>query len=85
MTGCALAGTQHGVRHHRATLADGRELFVKQGPAEQIAAEAAGLRWLGEARAAAVPEVIAAAGDLLVLPLLPAGHAGPDEARRMRG
>ena len=82
VTGCAPAGTQHGVRHHRATLADGRELFVKQGPAVQIAAEAAGLRWLGEARAAAVPGVVAAGGDLLALPLLPAGHADPMAARR---
>ncbi len=82
VTGCATAGIQHGVRHYRATLADGRAVFVKQGPAGQIAAEAVGLRWLGDARAAAVPEVIAAAGDLLVLPLLPAGHASPDAARR---
>jgi hypothetical protein len=38
VTGCAPAGIQHGVRQHRVTLADGRQLFVKQGPAEQIAA-----------------------------------------------
>ncbi|TDE56084.1 fructosamine kinase [Nonomuraea mesophila] len=60
-------GSSHGWRLHRGVLDDGREVFVKsgRGHAELFASEAAGLRWLGEA--IAVPEVIEAAPDRLVL------------------
>lgn len=57
----------------RLTLADGTSLFAKTwpggGPALEgfFAAEAAGLRWLGEAGAVAVPEVVAALDELLAL------------------
>lgn len=43
---------------HRATLADGRTVFVKSGTSG-YAAEAAGLRWLAEPAALPVPEVLA--------------------------
>jgi fructosamine-3-kinase len=48
----------------RAVLADGRSLFVKTRPgadAAEYEAEAAGLRWLAEARALPVPAVLACA------------------------
>jgi fructosamine-3-kinase len=54
-------------------LADGRALFVKTNarpPAGMFPAEARGLRWLTEARALRIPEVIAATEDVLVLELL---------------
>jgi fructosamine-3-kinase len=55
----------------RLELADGRPVFAKtspDAPAGGYAAEAAGLRWLGDAPGGpAVPEVLAVADDLLVL------------------
>jgi fructosamine-3-kinase len=48
------------------TLADGRTVFAKsnaRAPAGMFAAEARGLRFLAEARALRVPEVLAVAGD----------------------
>jgi fructosamine-3-kinase len=55
-------GSSHGAGHYRCRFADGRELFVKsvssaEGAAE-LTAEANGLRWLGEAGAVPVPEVM---------------------------
>ena len=47
---------------HRATLADGTEVFVKSHadpPPGFYASEARGLAWLAEARAVGVPEVLA--------------------------
>jgi fructosamine-3-kinase len=70
---CRGIGGQHGVRHYRATLADGRTVFAKlAGPEGSGAAafeagdlapagfeaEARGLRWLGDAGAVPVPEVL---------------------------
>ncbi|HET6283483.1 MAG TPA: fructosamine kinase family protein [Polyangia bacterium] len=54
------------------TLADEREVFVKtnaNAPSGMFAAEARGLAWLAEARALAVPQVLAAS---------PAGGGGPE-------
>ena len=66
-------------------LADGRRLFVKTNraaPPGMFAAEAGGLRWLAEARAVRVPEVIAVAEDFLALEWLERGprRRGFDEA-----
>ena len=59
---CRVIGGQFGVRHWRATLADGRAVFAKiagGGAGDPgFGAEARGLRWLGEAEAAPVPGVI---------------------------
>ena len=55
-----LTGSQHQARHYRATLADGRVVFVKEaaaGPAGALDAEARGLGWLGGAGAVPVPGV----------------------------
>jgi fructosamine-3-kinase len=54
----------------RLTLEDGASVFaktLKDAPEGFFAAEAAGLRWLREARAVAVPEVLAELPDLLAL------------------
>lgn len=82
-------GGGHGARHFRAKLADGRELFVKSiahAPAGEAAArltaEAAGLRWLGEASAAPVPTVFICEKALLALAWLP--QASPDRAAAER-
>src|SRR5581483_1808216 len=83
---CRAIGGQHGVRHYRAELTDGRAVFAKisagapdggdgaaaarRGPGGGPAgfeAEARGLRWLGEAGAAPVPEVVAWDAAALVI------------------
>src|SRR5215472_16724161 len=73
-------GGGHGAAHYRAVLADGRELFVKSGPA--LDAEATGLRWLGEAGVAPVPEVIFISNEMLALPWLPEASADRAAAER---
>jgi fructosamine-3-kinase len=55
---------------YRAELADGRAVFVKTNekpPPEMYPAEAHGLAWLGEAKALAIPEVLAVSSAFLVL------------------
>lgn len=62
---------------YSVTLADGRACFVKTNrapPAGMFPAEARGLVWLGEAKAARVPQVIAADERFLVLELVRPGH-----------
>ena len=72
----------------RLTLDDGGSLFVKSwsgpGPAPDgfFAAEAAGLRWLAEPGAVAVPEVVVATDELLALAWVPSGPATPAAAER---
>lgn len=82
--GLRAAGAQHGYRHLTAALDDGREVFVKSAPdgghPEAFAAEANGLRWLGEAGGVPVPEVLGAGDDLLVIELLPPGAPTPEAA-----
>ncbi|MEU6039778.1 fructosamine kinase family protein [Actinomadura sp. NPDC047616] len=78
-------GGSHSWTLHRASLADGREVFVKAAAADGgfFAAEAAGLRWLAEAGPhAPVPEVLAADEHTLVLPWLPAEPPTPRAAER---
>ena len=73
----------------RAELDDGRTVFVKHrdgAPAGMYRAEAEGLRWLAEAEAIRIPEVVALADDaeprLLALEWIDRGArgAGHDEA-----
>ncbi len=50
----------------RVTLADGRTVFAKtkaDAPEDFFSTEAAGLRWLGEAGVASIPEVIGVSDD----------------------
>jgi fructosamine-3-kinase len=72
----------------RLTLDDGSSLFAKTWPGTGpppdgfFAAEAAGLRWLAEPGAVAVPEVVVALADLLALAWVPPGPATPAAAER---
>ncbi|MFP5322168.1 MAG: fructosamine kinase family protein [Acidimicrobiia bacterium] len=66
----------------RVELADGRTVFAKtkaDAPPGFFTTEAAGLRWLRDAQAVAVPEVLAAGDDppLLALAWIEEGRAGP--------
>ena len=77
-------GASHEWTLHRAVLADGRTVFVKRadGPGGAFRAEANGLRWLAEAGAAPVPEVLAADDRTLVLPWLETGAPSSGDAER---
>jgi fructosamine-3-kinase len=72
----------------RLTLDDGSSLFAKTwpGPAPPpdgfFAAEAAGLRWLAEPGAVAVPGVVVVLDDLLALEWVAPGPATPEAAAR---
>jgi fructosamine-3-kinase len=86
-----LIGGGHGARHYRALLADGRDLFIKSagpgaggaGPAgAALTAEASGLRWLREAGAVPVPEVLIGQEDLLAITWVPPGRADATAADR---
>ena len=55
------AGSQHRWTHYRVVLADGQTAFAKVAGADLggvFEAEVRGLRWLGEAGAIGVPEVL---------------------------
>jgi len=86
-----LVGSQHGYQHLMITLAGGQRAFAKvaeahdAAPAElaaAFAAEASSLRWLAEADAVPVPEVLAVTGAALVISMIPPGHATPSAAFR---
>ena len=69
-----------------ARLADGSRVFVKYHPKPPVgmfAAEAGGLRFLGEANALRVPEVLYVGDDFLVLALIEAGPRRPDYDERL--
>jgi fructosamine-3-kinase len=78
-------GSAHQFRHYRATLADGRAVFVKTADADvsaMIVAEARGLAWLAAAGSAPAPEVLGWDESLLVISWVPAGV--PDAAAAER-
>ena len=75
-----LAGSGRGVQ--TATLDDGTEVVVKSGEPSAIAAEAAGLRWLAEPGAVAVPEVLGTAEGRMVSTRVPSGRADAGAAER---
>ncbi|MEV1331684.1 fructosamine kinase family protein [Micromonospora costi] len=74
----------------RLTLDDGHSVFAKSWPDHALrpvpegffAAEAAGLRWLREAGAVPVPEVIVELPDLLALDWVQPGEPSPEAAER---
>jgi len=81
-------GAQHGYQHLMLTLAGGHRAFAKVAPAQEapaqeapaeigaaFAAEANSLRWLAEADAVPVPEVLAVTESALVISMIPPGHA----------
>jgi fructosamine-3-kinase len=79
-------GRSHEWDLRRATLTDGRQVFVKQARRAidgLFAAEAGGLRWLAASFGdAPVPEVIAADETTLVLPWIPTGRPSLGAAER---
>jgi fructosamine-3-kinase len=67
----------------RVELADGRRAFVKtraDAPPGEYAAEADGLRWLGEPGGLPVPEVLGVADELLALAWVDEGAPGDPAA-----
>jgi fructosamine-3-kinase len=78
-------GAQHGVAHYQLELTGNRTAFAKVRAADAdpgFAAEASGLRWLAQARAVPVPEVLAADDSALVIAWVPEGPADRTAARR---
>jgi fructosamine-3-kinase len=70
VTEAVPVGSQHAWTHYRVTLADGRAVFAKAARDDLgglFEAEARGLRWLAEAHAVAVPEVLGWDAATLVL------------------
>jgi fructosamine-3-kinase len=79
------AGSAHRWRYYRAVLADGREVFAKVAAAGLdgvFGAEAHGLRWLGEAGAVPVPEVVGWDDATLIVSWVAAGPASAGAAER---
>ncbi len=83
---CRVIGGQFGVRHYRATLADGRVVFAKIAGGRAgdpgFGAEARGLRWLGEADAAPVPDVLGWDDGALIISWLPSQAPDRNAAER---
>ncbi|HEX2745495.1 MAG TPA: fructosamine kinase family protein [Streptosporangiaceae bacterium] len=84
-------GSQHGYQHFMITLAGGQRAFAKVAApagaasdeiAAAFAAEASGLRWLAEAGAVPVPEVLAVGRAALVISMITPGEAAPEAAFR---
>ena len=88
-----VVGAQHGYQHLMLTLSGGRRAFAKAvaasgqdgaSPSGEVAAafaaEANGLRWLAEAAAVPVPEVLAVGPEALVIVMLAPGPATPEAA-----
>jgi len=90
LTGAAVrelraAGSQFRWNYYAAVLADGRAVFAKvaaTGLGGVFDAEARGLRWLGEAGAVGVPEVVGWDDATLVVSRVPPGRANAAAAER---
>jgi fructosamine-3-kinase len=79
------AGAAHRWRYYQAELADGRMVFAKVADAGLdgvFSAEANGLRWLAEAGAVPVPEVVGWDEATLVVSWVAAGPPGTGAAER---
>jgi fructosamine-3-kinase len=91
LTGAAVrelraAGSQFRWNYYLAVLADGRAVFAKvaaTGLGGAFDAEARGLRWLGEARAVGVPEVLGWDDATLIVLQVPRGRADAAAAERL--
>ena len=71
---------------YRVLLRDGRQVFVKthaSPPPKMFEVEAEGLRWLAEAGALRVPEVLAVGERFLALELITAGRPAKDHAEQL--
>ena len=91
LTGAAVrelraTGSQFRWNYYQAVLADGRAVFAKvaaAGLGGVFDAEARGLRWLGEAGAVGVPEVLGWDDATLVVSQIPPGRADAAAAERL--
>ena len=91
LTGAAVrelraAGSQFRWNYYQALLADGRAVFAKVAAADLggvFDAEARGLRWLAEAGAVGVPEVLGCDDATLVVSQIPPGRADSAAAERL--
>ena len=80
-----VLGAQHRWHTYRVTLADGSDVFVKAASeplGELLPTEARGLRWLGGAGHAPVPEVLGCDESTLVLSWLDEGRPHQAAAER---
>ena len=83
-------GGQHGARHFRLRLSDGRLAFAKAGngppsadaASRSFAAEAAGLTWLAESGSVPVPSVLLETADWLVIDWINEGQPSRESALR---
>ena len=90
LTGAAVrelraTGSQFRWNYYQAVLADGRAVFAKvaaSGLGGVFEAEARGLRWLAEAGAVGVPEVLGWDDATLAVSQVPPGRAGAAAAER---
>lgn len=85
ITELRLTGSQHLWQHYRGLLAGGRHIFIKDHercPRGLFSSEAAGLRWIAEAGAVPVPEVLGCSDTTLVLSWVEPGAPTPDAAER---
>lgn len=82
LTGEQVTGTRPlGGSVFEVTLGDGRTAVAKRGSARTaVAAEAAGLRWLGESGDVAVPAVLGSDEDWLLSEYVPPGSASAGAA-----
>jgi fructosamine-3-kinase len=70
VTELRVTGGQHLWRHYRGLLADGRQIFAKlseRHTGDLFRSEAGGLRWLSDAHAVPVPDVLAVDDQALIL------------------
>jgi len=70
----------------RLRLSDGRSALMKtraRSPEDFFTVEAAGLKWLAEAGGVAIPDVLAAADDCLILAWIDPGRPSADAAERL--
>jgi len=85
VTEAVPVGTQHLWTHYRVLLADGRAVFAKSAVEDVggiFEAEARGLRWLAEAHAVGVPEVLGWDSDLLAVTWLAEEAPGAQAAEQ---
>lgn len=85
VTGIHAVGAQHRWAHYQARLADGRAVFIKAAIGDLggvFEAEGQGLRWLAQAQAVPVPEVLGWDRLTLVVSWIPAASSGRAAALR---
>jgi len=78
-------GGQHLWQHYRGLLAGGRHIFIKNAarcPRQLLRSEALGLRWIAEAGAVPVPDVLGCDDTTLILSWVEPGAPTPSAAEQ---